>query len=152
MFSIKIRIPETLEGELNGRLLFIVDKPSKKKEGNLYQRISLNDGCPFFGATFYGLEAGDEIDLLDQKEHILGWPFKFDEIPHKKLEVQAFFIRYTKYERKDGHILYGMEDHGGGGDFKENSYNLYSDVLTINYGKQSIDLTLNHEIPLAYEL
>lgn len=152
MFSIKIKVPETIKEELNGRLLFIVDKPNKKKDKQLFNRISLNDGCPFFGVTFYGLMPGDEIDLLEQADHILGWPFKFEEIPHKKLEVQAFFIKYSKYERSDGHTVYGMEDHGGGGNFKENPYNLYSDVLTVNYGKQEVCLTLDKEIELPYEL
>ena len=32
MFSIKIKVPETIKEELNGRLLFIVDKPNKKKD------------------------------------------------------------------------------------------------------------------------
>ena len=141
-----IRIRKTLKGELNGRLLLFVDEVDREsEERNLYKRRGL-DGAAVFGVTFYGLHAGDEIVLEQQKEHIFGFPFDFEEIPHRKLQVQAFFIRYHRYERGDGHIIYGMADNGGGGNYAETPFNLYSTVQTVDYGSQDIYLDLKYEI------
>ena len=94
-----IRIRKTLKGELNGRLLFFIDRPdAESEEKNLYARRGL-DGSPVFGVTFYGLQAGDEIILEEQENNIIGFPFDFRDIPKGKLHVQAFFIRYHKYVR-----------------------------------------------------
>ena len=81
-----------------------------------------------------------------------GWPFQFDEIPHEKLKVQAFFIRYHKYNRKDGHTLYGQEDLGGGADFSKTPFNLYSKIKEVDFGKEDIELLLNKQIEPEYEL
>ena len=61
-----IRIRKTLKGELNGRLLFFVDKvDAESEERNLFARRGV-DGASVFGVTFYGLRAADEIILEDQ--------------------------------------------------------------------------------------
>ncbi len=146
--SIIVKISPAFKEELNGRLLLFVDRKENNPEPMLFRRSEFGmDGSPVFGVTFYGLHGGDEIDLEEQKEHILGSPFPFEEIPHEKLSFQAFFIRYHRYERKDGHVLWGMKDYGGGGWFAENPFNLYSDVKTATYGRErNIRLTLDHMI------
>ncbi|MBR0138004.1 MAG: hypothetical protein IJM15_06300 [Erysipelotrichaceae bacterium] len=144
--SIKVRIRKTLKGELNGRLLLFFERPETESEfRNLYERAGL-DGPAVFGVTFYGLSAGDEIVFDDQKDHIFGYPIQFDEIPHEKLKVQAFFIRYHRYERKDGHVIYGMQDNGGGGFFNRTPFNLYSKVYDIDYGNEDLEIDLKYEL------
>lgn len=151
--SVIIKISPKFKEELNGRLLFFIDRPGENEEPMLFKRGGFGmNGCPVFGVTFYGLKGGDEINLDEQKEHIFGSPFQFDEIPHEKLLVQAFFIRYHKYKRKDGHEIWGMQDFGGGGHFANNPFNLYSDVKTVNYGEKDIKLIINQRIEPEYEL
>ncbi|MBQ9036147.1 MAG: hypothetical protein IJ115_01620, partial [Erysipelotrichaceae bacterium] len=130
--TVTIRIRKTLKGELNGRLLLFLDKPdSVSEEKQLYKRRGL-DGAEVVGVTFYGLHGGDEIVFDEQKEHMFGFPLQYDEIPHERLQVQAFFIRYHKYTRKDGKVIYGMADNDGGGNYAQTPYNLYSKVETVN--------------------
>ena len=151
--AVIVKISPKFKGELNGRLLFFVDRPGDNEEPMLYKRDGFGmKGCPVFGVTFYGLQGGDEINLDEQKEKIFGSPIQFDEIPHEKLEVQAFFIRWHKFCRKDGHEIWGMADYGGGGSYALNPFNLYSDVKKVNYGTGDIRLTINHEIEPDYVL
>ncbi|MBE6103702.1 MAG: hypothetical protein E7193_02265 [Erysipelotrichaceae bacterium] len=141
-----IRIRKTLKGELNGRLLFFIDRPdAESEEKNLYARRGL-DGSPVFGVTFYGLQAGDEIILEEQENNIIGFPFDYKDIPKGKLNVQAFFIRYHKYVRGDGHIIWGMQDNGGGCNYAVTPYNLYSKVYTVDWGNEDITMDLKYEI------
>ena len=109
-------------------------------------------GGPVFGVTFYGLTGGDEIDMDEQKEHVFGSPIQFDDLPLTDLCFQAFFIRWHKYSRKDGHEIWGMKDYGGGGNYALNPFNLYSDVVTARYGTEDISLTLEHVIEPEREL
>ncbi len=151
--SIIVRVSPEFKGELNGRLLVFVDRMENSEEPLLYKRSGFGmDGSPVFGVTFYGLEGGDEIDFSAQKDKIIGSPFPFEKIPHEKLSFQAFFIRYHKYKRSDGTVIWGMKDYGGGGYFAENPFNLYSDVVTARYGRKDIVLTLDKEILPGYEL
>ena len=142
-----IRISPKFKEELNGRLLFFVDRPGNDEEPMLYKRNGFGmTGCPVFGVTFYGLQGGDEIDLDEQQDKIFGSPFPYEDIPHEKLQVQAFFIRWHKFKRKDGHEIYGMADYGGGGDYAKNPFNLYSSVKTVKYGEQDIKLLIDKQI------
>ena len=144
--TIKIRIRKSLKEELNGRLLLFVDNlKSDSKEYQLYKRRGL-DGAPVFGITLWGLHGGDEVVFDDHKDQIMGFPFDFDEIPHKPLKIQAFFIKYHKYVRGDGHTIWGMQDNGGGCNYAATPYNLYSAVKTIDYGKEDVTLDMKYEI------
>ena len=151
--SISIRITAKFKGEINGRLLLFIDRPGEHEEEMLYKRSGFGmKGCPVFGVTFYGLKSGDLIELDEQKDKIFGSHFPYKAIPKEKLEVQAFFIRYEKYERRDGHTLWGMKDYGGGGNFAENPYNLYSDVKLVDLAKKDVVLKLDKQIEPTYKL
>ncbi|MBP3891048.1 MAG: hypothetical protein J6D29_02660 [Solobacterium sp.] len=148
-----IKISPKFKEELNGRLLFFVDKKDRTEEPMLFKRSGFGmDGSPVFGITFYGLQGGDEINLDEQKDKIFGSPFSYDEIPHERLSIQAFFIRYHKFKRKDGHEIWGMQDYGGGGNFAENPFNLYSKVKTVSYGKGDVKLVIDQMIEPGYKL
>ena len=158
--SVTIKVSPKFKEELNGRILFFVDHPKKAPEDpeepfepELYKRGGFGmSGCPVFGLTVYGITGGDEICLDENAESIFGSPFPFADIPHEKLEVQAFFIRYHKFKRKDGHEIWGMQDYGGGGHYARNPFNLYSRVKTVNYGKSDVKLILDQMIEPEYEL
>lgn len=151
--SVKIKIASKFKGELNGRLLLFVDRPQENEEPMLFRRNGFGmQGCPVFGVTFYGLKGGDEIDFDAQKNRIFGSPIQYKDIPHEKLQIQAFFIRWHRFVRKDGHAIWGMADYGGGGNFAENPFNLYSDVKTVKFGEKDVTLLINHEIEPGYEL
>jgi len=151
--SITVRVGHEAGEDLSGRLLLFADRPGEHEEPVLYKRDSFGmDGCPIFGVTFYGLQDGDEIDLESQKDHMFGSPFQFDELPDEELEFQAFFIRWHKYCRKDGSVIWGMKDYGGGGDYSSNPFNLYSDIVKGTISKDSIVLSLDHMIEPEREL
>ncbi|MBR2545483.1 MAG: hypothetical protein IKE93_04895 [Erysipelotrichaceae bacterium] len=150
--TIKIKVRKSIKDELNGRLLFFIDRPdSKSTERHLFRRRGL-DGSPVFGVTLYGIHGGDEIILDDLKDQIIGFPIDFDEIPHEKLCVQAFFIKYHKYVRGDGHTIYGMQDNGGGCNYAVTPYNLYSAVKTVEFGSEDILLDMKYQIKPEREL
>lgn len=151
--AIKIRIANRFKEELNGRLLLFIDRPGAHEEKMLYKRNGFgSERSPVFGVTFYGLKGGDEIDLDLLKDKIFGSPLQYEQIPAERLQFQAFFIRWHKFKRKDGHEIWGMADYGGGGNYALNPFNLYSDVKTIDYGKRDVELVINHEIKPGYEL
>ena len=107
-----------------------------------------------FGKTVHGLKAGDTIAFAADDADIFGYPFQLADIPSEELYVQAFFIVYTKYERSNGSVIWGMEDHGGGGSFTRNPYNRYSEPLLVDFAAapSTVTMTLDQEIPLGYEL
>lgn len=149
-FSVEVTVPEDFEGTLDGRVLFMLDHQIPEGE-QLYDLLDVT-GIPVFGKTVYGLAAGDTITLLPDDPEIDGFPMEFSEIPAGEYAVQAFFIRYTEFNRKDLPTIYGMADHGGGGNFANNPYNLYSDAQMATLGEGVVALSLTNEIPLGYEL
>ncbi|MDR0397431.1 MAG: esterase family protein [Oscillospiraceae bacterium] len=150
--TVSITIPDTFEGELNGRALFMLDYEAPQEGGQLYNELDVT-GIPVFGKTVFGLKAGDTIELSSDDPDVYGYPMQLDEIPPGEYAVQAFFIRYTRFDRQGGlPAIYAMADHGGGGSFTRNPYNLYSDVAVADLTSGSVSLELAHEIPLGYDL
>ena len=148
---IKVSVPADFQGELNGRLLFVFDE-SIPKRGQVFNNIDVT-GCPVFGKTVFGLHAGDVITMTADDPDVYGYPFQLSEAPEGEYAVQALFVVYTQFNRADGHSIWGMADHGGGGSVTSNPYNLYTEakMATISDGSV-IELSLTNEIPLGYEL
>ncbi|MDR1599379.1 MAG: esterase family protein [Oscillospiraceae bacterium] len=150
--AISVTIPETFEGELNGRVLFMLNDAAMDEGEQLYDYLDVT-GIPVFGKTVYGLRAGDTIVLASDDPEVYGYPMQLGEVPADEYAVQAFFVRYTRFDRKGGSPpIYAMADHGGGGSFTNNPYNLYSDVQVVKLGTDAVSLELSNEIPLGYEL
>ncbi len=150
--TINVSVPEDFEGELNGRLLFVLDNDMPEEGDQVYDNIDVT-GCPVFGKTVYGLKAGDIITMTADDPEVYGYPMQLSEIPDGDYAVQALFVKYTEFTRSDGVTLWGMADHGGGGSVTRNPYNLYSDAqLSTVSGEAVIDLSLTNEIALGYEL
>lgn len=149
---VSVTVPEDYEGELNGRLLFVLDYEMPEEGGQVFDNIDVT-GCPVFGKTVWGLKAGDVITLTADDPEVYGYPMQLGEIPEGEYAVQALFTVYTKYERSDGKTVWGMADHGGGGSAGRNPYNLYStaQMSTVCDGA-NIDLSLDNMIELGYEL
>lgn len=150
-FAVNVTVPEDFEGELNGRLLFMLDNALPAEGGQLYDYLDVT-GIPVFGKTVYGLQAGDVITMTADDPDVYGWPMQLGEVPTGEYAVQAFFIRYTKFDRADGASIWGMADHGGGGSVTANPYNLYSDMQMATVGEGTVELSLTNEIELGYEL
>lgn len=149
-FTITLTVPEDFEGELIGRALFMLDHQQPEEGRQLYQSLDVT-GIPVFGKTVYGLSAGDAVTFTPGDADILGYPFALSEIPAGEYAAQGFFIVYTEFQRKDLPPIWGMADHGGGGNFTRNPYNLYTDIVPFTMG-EDLALTLSEEIPLGYEL
>lgn len=150
-FTVNVTVPESFEGELNGRLLFVLDNAMPEEGGQVFDNLDVT-GCPVFGKTVYGLKAGDVITLTADDPEVYGYPMQLGEIPQGEYAVQALFVCYTQFNRADGTSIWGMADHGGGGSITSNPYNLYSDAQLAVVGKGAIDLSLTNEIELGYEL
>ncbi len=149
-FTVEVSVPDDYEGELNGRLLIAFTKDVESKQP--YEQLNAT-GVPVFGKTFYGLNAGDVMTMNSLDEEILGFPFTMDELPEEDLYMQAFFIKYTEFERDGLPAIWGMDDHGGGGNYKKNPYNLYSDYELVSVSDDAVfNLSLDNEIELGYEL
>lgn len=149
--SVSIRVPDDYEGELNGRVLLMLDHQLPEEGAQLYESLDVN-GIPVFGKTVWGLKAGDVITLSGGDPELSGWPFPLNELPQGEYALQAFFIVYTKFERAQGPAVWGMADHGGGGSFADNPYNLYSAMQTADPYAAKVELTLDQTVLLGYEL
>jgi len=149
-FTVKVTVPDDVEGELNGRVLFVFDK-EMPEDGLVYKNIDVT-GCPVFGKTVFGLKAGDSVTLSAEDPEVYGWPMQMGEIPKGEYAAQVFFVKYTQFSLQDGSVIWGMADHGGGGSFKRNPYNLYSKARTLALGEGEVSFVLDQEIPLGYEL
>lgn len=147
---VNVTIPETMEGELNGRLLFCFDL-EMPEDGLVYNNIDVT-GCPVFGKTVYGVKAGDTIVLDANDPEVYGWPMQLKDIPAGEYAAQVLFVKYTQFTRSDGSVVWGMADHGGGGSITGNPFNLYSLAQTVTVGAGELMFTLDQEIPLGYEL
>ncbi|MBO4297466.1 MAG: enterochelin esterase-like enzyme [Clostridia bacterium] len=150
-FAVKVTVPEDFEGELSGRVLFMLDYEMPDEGDELFYNLDVT-GIPVFGKTVFGLKAGDTVTLTADDPDVYGYPMQLDEVPAGEYAVQAFFVRYTEFNRADGTTIWGMDDAGGGGSFVSNPYNLYSDAQLAAVGAGDIELSLTNEIPLGYEL
>ena len=112
--TVNVTVPEDFEGELNGRLLFVLDNAMPEDGAQVFDNIDVT-GCPVFGKTVYGLKAGDTITMTADDADVYGYPMQLAEVPDGEYAVQALFVRYTQFNRADGVSIWGMADHGGGG-------------------------------------
>lgn len=149
---IQVSVPADFEGELNGRLLFVLDNNMPEEGDNVFDEIDVT-GCPVFGKTVFGLHAGDVITMTADDPDVYGYPMQLDEIPEGEYAVQALFAVYTQFNRSDGVTIWGMADHGGGAGVGRNPYNLYSDAkMSPVDSSTTIELSLTNMIELGYEL
>lgn len=146
-----IKIPQDFKGELNGRALIILSDDISNRQP--FEQLGVM-GPPVFGRTVEGLQAGDTITFTEGDAEVYGYPFQLTDIPAQSLHVQAFLIVHTRYDRSAGPAIWGMEDHGGGGSFKRNPYNRYSETVEIDFAAppETVELELDQETPLGYEL
>ena len=148
--AIHVTVPYDYWEPLTGRLLFLVDfdvVPGAEVFHNCRVR-----GCYVAGKTVYDVQPGETITITLDDAEVYGYPMPLSEIEPGEYVVQAFFIKYTEYHRSDGHTIWAMADHGGGGNFILNPYNLFSDNLWVNLWEEDIYLTLSYAIPHSYDV
>ncbi len=61
------------------------------------------------------------------------------EIPPGEYYVQAFFNKYTKFERADGHVVWMHNDQWEGQSWKRSPGNIYSEVKKVYIDPDSTD-------------
>lgn len=144
MQAIHIHFPETIQGDISGRLLLFIDK--RNSQGDLYTQHGISS-CPFAGRTYYHIPAGSSLRVNVEEEGWLAYPFPLQELPATTQRIQAFFIRWQAYQRSDGHTIWGMPEQGGGGNITLAPGNLYSEVVCARWQKEEIHLHLNSQIP-----
>ncbi len=125
-------------GPLTGRAYVIISRTNEKEPRLQVGRT----GVPFFGRDFEEVAPGEPIEI-DADD--LGAPVEsLAEIPAEDYYVQAFLNIYSRFERKDGHVVWMHDDRWEGQHWQSSPGNLYSAP-----GKMRLDASSGyfHEIP-----
>jgi Putative esterase len=144
--TFKIALPAGQHEPLTGRVFVMIaragDPEPRLQVGSWRSRTEL------IGADVQGLAPGQVI-TMDQLT--LGFPFKsVRELPPGDYYVQALFNVYTRFQRSDGHVIWGHMDQWEGQQFNKSPGNLYSEVGHFHLDPLTgyeIRLSLDHKIP-----
>ena len=124
----EVTLPSTYKQPVTGRVFVVVAK-SDSPEPRL-QPGSWRGRTEFMGADVQQLQPGRSVSL---DSSTLGYPLKnVRELPAGDYYVQALLNVYTKFERADGHIIWGHMDQWEGQQFNRSPGNLYSQVQRVH--------------------
>jgi hypothetical protein len=142
----EVTLPASHKQPLTGRVFVIVAK-SNDPEPRL-QAGSWRGRTEFMGVDVQQLQPGQSVSLTSST---LGYPLKnVRELPAGDYYVQALLSVYTKFERADGHIIWGHRDQWEGQQFNRSPGNLYSPVQRVHLDPLSgylVRLSLTETIP-----
>lgn len=132
------------KGPLTGRMFLIITKKEKKEP-----RFQVSRYAPqLFGLDFKNLQPGETVTI---DSTTLGYPInKLCDLPPDEYFVQAVLNKYTKFERKDGHVVWMHMDQWEGQRWNRSPGNIYSKVkkLSLDPKKdQMVHLKVNQVIP-----
>jgi hypothetical protein len=144
--TFKIALPAGQHEPMTGRVFVMIaragDPEPRLQVGNWRSRTEL------IGADVQGFAPGQAL-TMDQLT--LGFPFKsVRELPPGDYYVQALFNVYTRFQRSDGHVIWGHMDQWEGQQFNRSPGNLYSEVGHFHLDPLTgyeIRLSLDHKIP-----
>lgn len=131
-------------GPLTGRMFLIITKKEKKEP-----RLQVSRYAPqLFGVNFKNLHPGETVTI---NHTTLGYPInELGELPPGEYYIQAVLNKYTKFERKDGHVVWMHMDQWEGQRWNRSPGNIYSKVkkLKLNPKKeQSVHIKATQVIP-----
>lgn len=131
----EISISDSLCSEaVTGRMFVIIAKNDNREPRFQVGRT----GTPFWGVDLVDFRAG-ELAIIDDKA--IGSPLEsIAEIPPGDYYIQAFFNKYTRFERADGHIVWMHKDQWEGQSWKRSPGNIYSDVKMVHLDIESDDI------------
>jgi hypothetical protein len=140
----KITLPATARQALTGRLFVIVSRTD-----NPEPRLQVGSWRAHAELLGHDADLGPgQSATLDQLT--LGFPLKsVRELPAGDYYVQAVLNVYTRFQRSDGHTIWGHMDQWEGQQFNKSAGNLYSDVRRFHLDPLSgyeIQLSLDHTI------
>jgi hypothetical protein len=142
----EVTLPAAYKQPVTGRVFVIIAK-SENPEPRL-QAGSWRGRTEFMAVEVQQLQPGRSISL---NSSTLGYPFKnVRELPAGDYYVQALLNVYTKFERADGHTIWGHMDQWEGQKFNRSPGNLYSPVQRVHLDPLSgydVRLNLTETIP-----
>ena len=142
----EVILPAAYKQPVTGRVFVIIAK-SENPEPRL-QAGSWRGRTEFMGAEVQQLQPGRSVSL---NSSTLGFPLKnVRELPAGDYYVQALLNVYTKFERADGHTIWGHMDQWEGQKFNRSPGNLYSPVQRVHLDPLSgydVRLSLTETIP-----
>jgi len=93
-------------------------------------------GAPLYGKNVEGLRPGDAV-VFDGDD--FGHPVaSLNDLPNGTYHVQPFVNVYTRFERKDGHVVWVHEDQGEGQNWRRSPGNLFGDPVEVELGPDSV--------------
>lgn len=114
-------------------------------------QVDVVDGIPFWGRNV-SLRPGEEVALSDGR-NTYGYPLrKMSQLPPGDYHVQAFFNRYSRFDRSDGSTVRLPMPCGDGQSMFEQPDNLYSEVQQVTLepmSSQTVELVLDQRIEPA---
>jgi len=144
--TFKITLPASQHEPLTGRVFVIIaragDPEPRLQVGSWRSRTEL------IALDVQGLAPGQAatLDALT-----LGYPLKsVRELPPGDYYVQALLNVYTRFQRADGHVIWGHMDQWEGQQFNKSPGNLYSEIGHFHLDPLTgyeIRLNLEHKIP-----
>src|SRR5258708_3198851 len=142
----EVTLPAAYKQPVTGRVFVIVarsDSPEPRLQAGSWRSRS-----EFMGADVQQLQPGQSVSLSSST---LGYPLKnVRELPAGDYYVQALLNVYTKFERADGHTIWGHMDQWEGQKFNRSPGNLYSEAHRFHLDPLSgyeIQLNLDKIIP-----
>jgi hypothetical protein len=142
----EVTLPSTYKQPVTGRVFVMVAR-SDSPEPRL-QAGSWRGRTEFMGADVQQLQPGRGVSL---DSSTLGYPLRnVRELPAGDYYVQALLNVYTRFERADGHTIWGHMDQWEGQQFNRSPGNLYSQVQRVHLDPLSgydVRLSLTEVIP-----
>ncbi len=109
---------------VDGRVLLFVSGDGRTEPRFQSDQYRANSTQPIFGVDVDGYKAGDQV-IVD--EHVVGWPARsVRDIPAGDYTVQAMFLRYETFHRRDGRTVKLPMDRGEGQQWSRKPGNLFS--------------------------
>ncbi len=142
----EVTLPVGYKQPVTGRVFVIVarsDSPEPRLQAGTWRSRT-----EFMGADVQQLQPGQNVSL---NSSTLGYPLKnVRELQAGDYYVQALLNVYTKFERADGHAIWGHMDQWEGQQFNRSPGNLYSPVQRVHLDPLSgylVRLSLTETIP-----
>ncbi len=148
--QIVVRLPETAEGPVQGRLLLMMANESDPEPR--FQVSPRLSAIPIFGKDVEGWEPGTGITFDDA---VFGFPAeKLSDVPAGDFWVQALVHKYEDFTLSNGKQVKLPMDRGEGQQWRRAPGNLFSTPVQVSFdpsNEDPIEIVLDQVIPPIVE-
>ena len=145
--SFEVSYPDSLDpGPITGRVFVVITKNDSREPR--FQAGSYGGSVPFFGVDIDDLKPGASA-VIDGST--LGFPLaSLDDLPAGDYSVQAVLNVYTRFHRRDGHVIWAHMDRWEGQRWNTSPGNLVSEVRKVRLDPAAgfnVKLSLSRKLP-----